>query len=310
MPNRFRSWPAAWLGVLGAAVLAGTASSTTPPPVPPSAATAAPAAAPATGRAAWLGDGDLDRVVVIGASVTYGFASFVVDGPPGTAPTWVRFHHALTASLETGTVAANHSSALFFQDPLSVGRQAVASTLREAPSLVVGIDFLFWYGYGPTGRTPGTDDDLERRQARLERGLDELERLGVPVLVGDLPDMRDSNLRMLPARFRPSAEHLALLNQRILDWAEERSSVRIFDLGRMVEGLRGGERYGVPEGIELMQGDGLHPTPDGLLVVARAVAARITASGNSAPAHSDRHRRMVDAASSVPPTRQGPDRDD
>ena len=65
------------------------------------------------------------------------------------------------------------------------------------------VDFLFWFGYGTVGidaRRIRTDED---RLAMLEFGLDLLDRIDVPIVVGDIPDMSASGGVLMPSRFRP-----------------------------------------------------------------------------------------------------------
>ena len=66
-----------------------------------------------------------------------------------------------------------------------MGCPPVAWLLRV--SLIVAIDFLFWFGYG-------AGKDAEGRMASLEQGLDLLEGLMGPILLGDLPDVRHAKV--------------------------------------------------------------------------------------------------------------------
>ncbi|MBN2491992.1 MAG: hypothetical protein JXQ29_14185 [Planctomycetes bacterium] len=206
----------------------------------------------------------LQRVVVVGASVTHGFGN---DLP--------------VARVLEGAIRADHapvldaSVGLQFLDPVRLGEEQIDRCLEHRATLVVGIDFLFWYAYGPTFRDAA---ELERRRNKFKLGLAQLERLKCPVVVGDLPDMRGADRRMLHPVQIPSPPVLEALNGELRTWAAGRKSVLVVPLAAWVRTLKAGEwkvaaspdgRF--PETVlaprVALQWDRLHPTRAGTLVL-------------------------------------------
>jgi hypothetical protein len=112
---------------------------------------------------------------VLGASLSHGYG---LEREVGTR---VRFSDLVEASLRTEHEPVQPKTSLvFFADPLPTGQSMVAAGKAADPTLVVGIDYLFWFGYGAFT----TEGD---RMAMLDRGLALLEGFSCPVLVGDLP---------------------------------------------------------------------------------------------------------------------------
>ena len=94
--------------------------------------------------------------------------------------------------------------------------------------------------------------------------------------------------RALMARQVPSARHLAVLNRRIGDWAAARPKVHLLALDRLMIDLRerraieiGARR--VPAGQALLQRDQLHPTPQGLAVLAALVLDALGRAPDAGP---------------------------
>jgi hypothetical protein len=197
----------------------------------------------------------LDRVGVIGASMSDGF---------GGAP----FGMILEASTGPDTSVQSVADTYFFQQPLRHGPAQVDRILAFEPDVVFALDFLFWYVYV-------AGEDQAGRMARLERGLAELERIEVPVVVGDLPDMRNGEPWMLSPAQVPPPEQLAAFNQRIRAWGRERPSVAVVPLAEWARPLLEGGTVAPRPGAEpvatetLMNGDGLHPNREGALYVFR-----------------------------------------
>ena len=211
----------------------------------------------------------LDRIAVIGASASRGFGS-----PLGLADV---LEVAIAGA--PGTVLDASDSRLF-TDPERRGAALVERALGARPTLVVAIDYLFWFGYGHAS----SEDERSRR---LERGLRLLERFDCDLVVGLLPDMSQAVGLALRGHQVPSASHLAALNGRIRDWAAGRASVRILPLDRLMVDLRErraievGERR-VPAGQALLQRDQLHPTAEGLAVLAALVFETLGGTAYSA----------------------------
>src|SRR5262245_18863259 len=130
-------------------------------------------AASAASRSPW------GRIVMVGASASAGFTESEPLGGPKTP------QYRLSCYLESALVAPhepvqNLANAMFFIQPEAAGRYQIDQALQARPTLLVGIDFLFWFCYseGPT--------DKDRLQ-RFERGLKLLEAVPCPLVLGDIP---------------------------------------------------------------------------------------------------------------------------
>ena len=192
------------------------------------------------------------------------------------------FAAALKGQGATVEVRAN---TFFFQSPLRAGMELVDEALRLEPTLLVALDYLFWFAYGDAV-------DEETRMERLDFGLSQLDRLSCAILVADLPDMRPalrgkSPLRgggpMIAPSQVPEPELLAKLDARLKEWAAQRERVRVvpmadlhrrFSAGEVIE--LAGERIEAEAVPSLLQADLLHPTVEGaaLLTVLALEALR------------------------------------
>src|SRR5438093_9364837 len=79
----------------------------------------------------------LERVVVLGASMAAGFGAERTFGEA--------FEASLRGPHEPVLDLGNE---LFFSSPNSIGAHEVETALAAEPTLVVALDFLFWFGYG------------------------------------------------------------------------------------------------------------------------------------------------------------------
>ncbi len=212
----------------------------------------AAAALPAQGLEA----GGVERIHIIGASVSGGFT----DGPmfgakaPGES---VSLHRLLKRWCDGDAKVTTHPPIemwMLFRDPAKTGQKEVLMAKRRKPDAVVAIDFLFWFVYGYVSGDPEA-----QRAAGLERGLALLDQLEVPLMVGDLPDMRGAANRMLKARQIPSVQVLKRLNRRLRSWAEQRGDVTLVPLAALVKELK-------HEGSELPLKTGALRTPPAALL--------------------------------------------
>jgi len=209
----------------------------------------------------------LERVVVIGASMTAG----------------AQLERDLGAVLEASLLreprsVRTESDLFFFGRPTEVGPEQVAFVRESDPTLVVGIDFPFWFGYGSKNVDGQPIASEEERLVLLEHGLKLLEPLACPIVIGDFPDMSDSVGRMLTAPQMPAPETLVTLNMVLYGWAEEHPNVVVVPLSRTVADLRGGDAFRIgsaewPAGStdRMLQEDRLHPTLEGLVAVGHLV---------------------------------------
>lgn len=188
----------------------------------------------------------LQRIAVVGASVSAGF----------TAP---RIADAMRAA---GAIEVTDAADLWmFRDPDGNGAQQLAAAKASAPSLVVALDFLFWFAYQP--------GDRAARAASLERGLALLATVDGPLAVGDLADMRGADPRMLPPTSVPPADELATMNARIAAWAAARPQTIVLPLAAWTAPLLAGAEVELTPGERIAASsllflDGLHPNPLGL----------------------------------------------
>ena len=144
---------------------------------------------------------------------------------------------------------------------LAVRYGYVIESFRE-PLTGEVFDFPFWFAYGYVN-----GDELEQRMARFEQGLSLLAEFEVPVLVGDLPDMRGAATRLLSPQQVPSEQVLGKLNERLKQWAKEHENVTLVPLAETVKQLKvDGVTLPLASGAEktppgaLLQGDRLHAT--------------------------------------------------
>ncbi len=209
------------------------------------------------------------RIVLLGASATAGFEESELMGGPKTAQ--YRFANYVEATLVTPhePVGTQASALLFFQ-PEAVMEKQVAATVAARPTLVIGLDALFWFCYG-AGLT------AEQRAARFEAGLRLLERLDAPLVIGDLPDASRAVGGMLGATDMPDAATLARCNERLAAWAAGRKNVAVFPLARLMAAAAANEEFTLAgltwekgKTAALIRGDHLHPSRHALAALAIA----------------------------------------
>lgn len=244
-----------WPAVIVAVWVFGGCASATPvetgalamPPGPPASASSEEAGGEAMALAL------LDRVSIIGASQSAGFG----EGEP--------LHQVLRAALHDDVQIFDASSSAHFVEPRTVGETQVLAAKLRRPTLVIATDFLFWYAHG--------DKPFEQRLTDLHEGMQLLASLEVPLMVGDLPDVSAASTRMIGRSQIPSAEERARLNAEIRGWAAENSEISVLPLAAWMATLGEGGTIEVrgraldPEAGELLQWDGLHPTPRGQAVL-------------------------------------------
>ncbi len=208
----------------------------------------------------------LDRIAVMGASASAGFGLKV----------------SLAQILEAA-IAADHEPILdvsdrwMFRSPLFKARTMVAQAGEHRPTLVVAVDFLFWCAYGTK---PG-----ERRLSDLEVGLEQLDTLRSPTLIGLVPDMTPAVGFMITAEMVPEPETLAAINRRIREWASSRERVTIVPMVRLLDDMRAGKPFSVGpnewpggEPNRLLQPDKLHPNLEGTVALVCLLVQEIRAA--------------------------------
>jgi hypothetical protein len=208
--------------------------------------------------------------VLVGASASAGFTESEPLGGPKTLQ--CRLSRYLDAALSAAhEPVQNLANAMFFIQPEASGRLQIDQALKAKPTLVVGIDFLFWfcYGEGPT------DND---RLRRFEKGLSLLEAVPCPLILGDVPDASGASNDMLPTDQIPSAETMSAANRRLKQWAATRKQVIIVSLSGFMHAAMAnqaitihGHTVSAGKTRELLQNDGLHPSALGSAVLSLAI---------------------------------------
>jgi hypothetical protein len=222
----------------------------------------------------------LERIAVIGASVSLGFEVLPEHG--GEARLDVFLRALLRCRPEAVTL---HANAFMFVQLAAVGPRMVREAKATEPTLVVALDFLFWYAYG---------DRLveESRLSTFEQGLALLDEFPCPVLIGDVPDMTpalagESSIGpMLLESQVPRPETLQRVNERLRAWAAERPRMIVVPMADFIDRMRAGEpialrgnHWDADDVEDFLQPDLLHPTAEGtialcLLALDRLASAR------------------------------------
>lgn len=204
------------------------------------------------------------RVYVIGASFSAGFGH---DLP---------FAKALRETLVVPAHVESVADARFFTSPRSNALEHLDAVHGEAASMVVALDYLFWFAYG--------ERSFESRVRGLLRALALLDTVSVPIWIGDLPDMRGASSMMLPKDWIPPREQLDVLNGMIRLWASERARVRLLPLASWHERLHAGEAFELRgeeyffDPLRVFTWDQLHPSPEGTRLIAHLLCQEFEAA--------------------------------
>jgi hypothetical protein len=199
-------------------------------------------------------------VVVLGASASAGF-------DPTTFSNSVGIARALDELIKEEHKVTDASSFMFFMNPSATGKKLIKKAEAAKPSLVVALDFLFWYGYG--------NKSTEQRFKDLEAGFKLLERFDCPIVVTRLPDMSESIGNMLSKQQVPEPAVLAKLNKRLDAWSKEHKNIVVAPMVEFLNDTRAGKAIKIgkaewPEGSKarLLHADKLHPTTEGVIALA------------------------------------------
>jgi hypothetical protein len=147
---------------------------------------------------------------------------------------------------------------MLFKDPAGDIKRQISEATSFKPSMVIGLDLLFWdvYGYDDPAGLANTLAQLEVLRAG-----------GVWIVLGDVPLITTASEVMLPKSAIPSVAQLAAANKTIAAFAK-RDHVVLVPLAAWTEPLRTGAKVTLPTGetveaAELMAIDGLHANPLG-----------------------------------------------
>ena len=229
--------------------------------------------------------GPLARVIVLGSDLSDGFG-LEQKSEAGVRTTLADIAEA--ALLAEHAPVRGQTSARMAVNTAANGRQLVGNARDRNPTLIVALDFLFWYGHGAQGSDAA-------RMSLFEQGLAQLESFPCPIVVGDLPDLgaalggQSPVLGGRPALTReqlPSAKAREELNERLQAWAADRPNVVVVPLSTLyVDALAGreitvrGNRWPAGSKAVLLQPDWAHTTLRG------SIAAWIVALDRLVLAH-------------------------
>ncbi|MFO0827251.1 MAG: hypothetical protein U0572_03790 [Phycisphaerales bacterium] len=222
----------------------------------------------------------LETVAFVGASATAGFGVVAKVENHSPSVVAVPFAASFAAVVSSPIAAYDLGSPFFFMSPGSTGRSLVDRAIEKKPTLVVGIDFLFWYVYGDDDGHGGPLRHELDRLKKLELGFRELERFdpSVPIVVGDIPDMSRAVGKMISRTQLPQPDTQKQANDRIRAWVTKRGNAIVFPLAQLVDELKGdqpivacGVTFANDKG-KLIQSDDLHPTLRGSLALAMKLA--------------------------------------
>ena len=225
----------------------------------------------------------LQRVVVIGASASSGFVLSEPFG--GTNTDKCRLSHYLDAAITTPhDPLKNLASPMLFMSPEAIAAQEVEAATNRHPSLVVAVDFLFWFCYG-AGRT-----DADRAE-RLEYGLRLLDKISCPLIVGDIPDASQAtNSGIIGPAQVPSETARAAANARIRQWAATRPDATVVPLNDFMAAVKAnaaipGKYISIPAGktYSLLQADRLHPNAQGAAMLSLGILDAFAARHKEIP---------------------------
>ena len=234
------------------------------------------------------------NVEVIGASISAGFGLTLSSAPKpapagketpavdGAPPPKTKLDLAtvIEASLvgEHGALV-DKADELTFMHARGSAKSAAKSLADKKPTLVVALDYLFWFGYGSNW---GSD---QGRLDGLEIGLKSLEGVDCPILLGDFADMSmalKSPKPMLPPDALPTSATLEKLNARVAEWAGAHKNVILVANSRLVHALNAGDEIKIgadvwPKGSDaaLLQEDRLHTTLEGTVALWLNALARL-----------------------------------
>ncbi len=250
-------------------------------------------------------DHRLDRVSIIGASASAGFLANVMTDRGPTRLTLAAVTEAMLmlprhdAPRELGKTrlyspapdpeVLSLASEMFFLSPMQAADYQLQTATTNDPTCIIGIDFLFWFGYGNVTPDAG-ESETDARLRRLEDGLSRLNDVGTPIVLGDLPDMSGAIGTVLSPKQVPSPQAIEALNERIRAWAAERPDVLLLPFGEFVGRLKSdepfelrGNRWTQEDAEGLLLGDRLHPSPEGLILLGIFLADGLITQGWADP---------------------------
>lgn len=218
----------------------------------------------------------LSSIAVIGASASAGFG---LESRPLLEHPDLAHYLRQAIQLEDSDVALLADD-LFFLSPREAAERQLSSGEAE---LWVAVDFLFWFAYGA--------HEESQRFKLFEEGLELLELIEEPLLIGDLPHMLDADPSMLAPTWIPEPATLRRLNDRLQQWAAETPTRLVVPLAEWAERQRAsgeaielrGLEWSAEEKGRLLQADGLHPSREGTAALALLAMDKLFRSLSTPP---------------------------
>ena len=245
-----------------------------------------------------------NRIVVIGASASAGFVLAEPLGGPETIHCKLRFY------LDSAIAAAHpplrdFSTALMFLNADALGPHQVDAAVAAKPTLVIGVDFLFWSCYGGGLTDAG-------RMRRFEDGLKLLDQIHCPLVLGDIPDASAAtNSGIISPDMLADAAVRAAANARLKIWAAARPSVAIVPLARFMRVISANQavtvhsrKYAAGKTRIFLQNDQLHPTPRGAALLALGIMDALVKKDPEFPAQDIRWNQSEVFRRGYPSVRQ------
>lgn len=217
------------------------------------------------------------RIVMIGASASAGFT--VAEPFGGSNTLKYKLSYYVDAAIKPPhLLVTNLANAMFFLMPDGAGRMQISKALALQPTLMIGVDFPFWFCYG-SGRT------VAEQLQHFEEGLNILDAVKCPLVLGDIPNASyATNTGILSPTQVPSGEALAAANARLKEWAAHRTNVVVVPLAHFMSTVMANAELDV-HGLKLpagksraiLQEDQLHPNARGAAVLALGILDALTA---------------------------------
>ena len=224
----------------------------------------------------------LERVAVTGASVTAGWG---VQTPPikgefGGYP--INLKHIVDAMiLAPHEEVAYFGEPMFFARPVVYGSKLIDEITEYDPTLIVAVDYLFWFAYGNVGLA-----GEKYRINKFKEGLSILENIQSHLIIGNIPDVRKAIGKVLSASQVPAVETIQKMNNMLRSWALLHPNVKVLNVYELYKALLDDatlttSSYTWPAGSQekLLQKDMLHTTFEGTVAVSLVVADAIGLEG-------------------------------
>ncbi len=220
----------------------------------------------------------LERVAVTGASVTagWGVKTPPIKGDFGGYP--INLKHIIDAMiLSPHEEVAYFGDPLFFTRPSIYGNQLMDEIKAYKPTLIIAVDYLFWFAYGNIGF-----DSEEFRIHRFKEGLSILDKVQSPLILGNIPDVHKAIGSVLSASQVPSVESIQKRNRLLDSWVLLHPNVTVLDVYKLYGALLDDavietDTFTWPAGSQekLLQKDMLHMTLEGTVAASLVVADAI-----------------------------------